>query len=205
MPPKAATPAWDMGFRDPVRSGATRMNGEAVSYVTRHAAPSLRSRSGPHPGPTPMTANERWPPARLRLCPAAHPRTNGTAPSRPLSTPSSRSTSRSFSNARKLASQSVCADSTSAGPPRCARRPRAASGARRVPGGRRSAQPGWSLRVACMARLGSGSEGSGRFWIGQGNGILPYPPPPSITACRSSADALRGWRTRPSSCAVPGR
>ena len=32
-----------------------------------------------------MTANERWPPARLRLCPATHPRTNGTAPSRPLS------------------------------------------------------------------------------------------------------------------------
>ena len=99
MPPRAAPPAWDMGFRDPVRSGATRMNGEAVSYVTRHAAPSLRSRSGPHPGPTPMTVNERWPPARLRLCPATHPRTNGTAPSRPLSTLSSRSTSRGFSNA----------------------------------------------------------------------------------------------------------
>ena len=50
-----------------------------------------------------MTANERWPPARLRLCPATHPRTNGTAPSRPHSTPSSRSTSRGFSNALSIA------------------------------------------------------------------------------------------------------
>ena len=47
---------------------------------------------------TPMTTDERWPPARLRLCPATHPRTNGTAPSRPHSTPSSRNTSRGFSN-----------------------------------------------------------------------------------------------------------
>ena len=79
-------------------SGTTRMNGEAVSYVTRHAVPSLRSRSRPHPEPTPMTTDERWPPARLRLCPVTHPRTNDTAPSRLHSTPSSRGTSRGFSN-----------------------------------------------------------------------------------------------------------
>ena len=29
-----------------------------------------------------MTTDEQWPPARLRLCPATHPRTNGTAPRR---------------------------------------------------------------------------------------------------------------------------
>ena len=58
------------------------MNGEAVSYITRHGVPSLRTRSRPHPGLTPMTADERWSRARLRLCPATPPLTNGTAPSR---------------------------------------------------------------------------------------------------------------------------
>ena len=61
-------------------SGHGGMNGEAVSYITRHGVPSLRTRSRPHPGPTPMTADERWSRARLRLCPATHPRTNVTAP-----------------------------------------------------------------------------------------------------------------------------
>ena len=32
---------------------------------------------------TPMTADDRWPPARLWLCPVTHPRTNVTARSRP--------------------------------------------------------------------------------------------------------------------------
>ena len=57
----------------------------------------------PEPGrilsTTPMTADNRWPPAQLRLFPVTHPRTNGTARSRPHSTLSSKSTSRGFSNA----------------------------------------------------------------------------------------------------------
>ena len=58
--------------------GTWGMNGEAVSYITRHGVPSLRTRSRPHPEPTPMTTDERWPPARLRLCPATPPLTNNT-------------------------------------------------------------------------------------------------------------------------------
>ena len=50
---------------------------------------------------TPMTADDRWPPARLWLCPVTHPRTNVTAQSRPPSTPSLRSTFRGLSNAWK--------------------------------------------------------------------------------------------------------
>ena len=50
---------------------------------------------------TPMTADDRWPPARLWLCPVTHPCTNVTARSRPPSTPSSTSTSRGFSNGSK--------------------------------------------------------------------------------------------------------
>ena len=48
---------------------------------------------------TPMTADNRWPPAQFRLFPVTHPRTNGTARSRPRSTLLSKSTSRGFSNA----------------------------------------------------------------------------------------------------------
>ena len=50
---------------------------------------------------TPMTAGDRWPPARLLLSTVTQARTNVTSRSRPPSTLSSKSTSRGFSNGSK--------------------------------------------------------------------------------------------------------